>query len=343
MRIALICPYSRGPLRGNIITVQRIARFLGQAGIDVITLAADRCTAGEMELQLLEFRPDLVHGFNACYCGPLARKLAEILHIPYLITMTGSDLNDPRQRNHPDTITALEGAKAIVCFCALDAEKLVNFFPVLKRIVTVIFQGVEQLSVDSDETFGIDGSSFVLLLPAALRPVKGIEFPLKALSPPVLNDQNLHLICAGGVIDAEYATSVFELLNATPLATWIGEIPHGRMGSLYSRADLVLNCSGYESMPNSLLEAMAMGRPVLAADIPGNRALITHGVTGWLYGDETDFRRLVALIVTNGALRREVGCNARQFVQESFSPHREAAGYVSLYGEVACEVVKEPL
>ena len=331
MRIALICPYSRGSLRGNIITVRRITGFLRQAGLEVLAVAADSCDARDMESQLDAFKPDLLHGFNACHSGPLTRQLAERLHIPYLITLTGSDFNDPGQRNHPDTGAALNGAAAIVCFSPLDAERFGGFFPSLQGMVTVIPQGVAPLPVDSDDTFGIDPTEYVLLLPAALRPVKGVEFPLKALSQPGIDSHNLRLVFVGGVIDAEYAGTVFELLKGAPHATWLGEVGHGRMGSLYARADLVLNCSGYESMPNSLLEAMALGRPVLAADIPGNRSLITPGVTGWLYDGEADFRRFVTLIAEHPHLREEVGRNAGVFVQNSFSPQREAVGYISLY------------
>ncbi|MEI6208454.1 MAG: glycosyltransferase [Desulfuromonadales bacterium] len=331
MRIALISPYSRGPVRGNIITVRRIARFLDSAGVATIDLAADDCSISEMQWRLAEFKPDLIHGFHARHCGAIAKQLAEQLHIPYLITITGSDLHDSLQRNHPDTVSAIVKAHVIVCFHTSDAGRLTGFFPGLRGKIVVVPQGVEPLPLDQSDSFGFDHESFVLLLPAALRPVKCVEFPIRSLSELLLRDQTLQLVIAGGVIDMDYAASIRTMLNDTPVATWLGEVPHERMGSLYGRADLVLNCSRSESMPNSLMEAMAIGRPVLAADIPGNRSLVQNGKNGWLYDGEADFRRLVVQISENEIAREEVGRHAKEYMAAHFSPQTEARNYVSLY------------
>jgi glycosyltransferase involved in cell wall biosynthesis len=128
----------------------------------------------------------------------------------------------------------------------------------------------------------------------------------------VLNDKKLQLVIAGGVIDNEYADSIRKKLSRTSFATWLREVPHERIGKLYERADLVLNCSQSESMPNSLMEAMAIGRAVLAAKIPGNRSLVQNGKTGWLYDSEADFRRLVMQIRENVVSREEVGRKAKE-------------------------------
>lgn len=337
MRIALISPYSNGPMRGNIVTVSRIARFLNKAGVTTVTLAVDNISTSGMRRELSEFKPDLIHAFHAHHSGAIARQLAEELQIPYLITITGSDLQDSRLRNHPDTVRAIEAAKVIVCFHNSDADRLTGYFPSLCGKVAVVPQGVEQLPLVADDGFGIDREAFILLLPTALRPVKNVKFPLEPLSELALNDQKLHLVIAGGAIDVDYAESVRKMVNATTFASWLGEVPHERMGSLYQRADLVLNCSESESMPNSLMEAMAIGRPVLAADIPGNRSLIKNGINGWLYDGEEEFRRQVLQIRENASLREEMGSNAKEYIRANFSPQQETNRYISLYREVCLE------
>lgn len=106
------------------------------------------------------------------------------------------------------------------------------------------------------------------------------------------------------------------------------------MGDLYARADIVLNCSLFEGMPNSLLEAMALGRPVLAVDIPGNRSLVRDGETGLLFRDDADFRRQLLRLARDAELRETCGANARKHIQNGFSPVREAEGYLLLYTSV---------
>ena len=331
MRIVLISPYSKGPIRGNIVTVRRIANFLDQEGVTNVTLAVDNLSFNEMKGKLAEFNPDLIHCFHAHYCGFITRQLAEYFKIPYMITITGSDLHDSSLRNHPDTVRAIEAAQAIACFHKNDSDMLKEFFPSRCGRVSIVPQGVESLPIGKDDRFGFDCESFVLLLPAALRPVKGVEFAIQSLSQLVRNDKKLQLVIAGGVIDTEYADLIQRKLSNTSFAIWLGEVPRERMGTLYEQADLVLNCSLSESMPNSLMEAMAIGRPVLAANIPGNRSLVQNGKTGWIYDSEAEFVQLVMRIRKNVALREEVGCNAKKYVMKYYSPQLEATRYKTLY------------
>ena len=331
MRIALIAPYSSAPMRGNIVTVQRIARFMNQADVATVILAVDNLSITAMQRELEEFKPDLIHGFHAHYSGSAARTLAEQLQIPYLLTITGSDLQESKLRNHPDTLSAIEAAEAIVCFHDSDADRLTVFFPDLHGKVAVVPQGVEQLPILEAADFGIDPEAFVLLLPAALRPVKNVEFPMGMLSKLVPGDQKLQLVIAGGVIDQDYAALIRSMVKESTFASWPGEVPHELMGSLYERADLVLNCSHSESMPNSLMEAMAIGRPVLAADIPGNRSLIQNGINGLLYNGEEDFLNQVMRIRGNEILREKLGRNAKEYIRTKFSPQQETESYMSIY------------
>jgi glycosyltransferase involved in cell wall biosynthesis len=61
-----------------------------------------------------------------------------------------------------------------------------------------------------------------------------------------------------------------------------GRIDNERIGALYRDADLVLNPSTADNMPNSLLEAMASGVPVVTTDVGGIPHLVTGGVDALL-------------------------------------------------------------
>ncbi|TWJ18666.1 GPMC system family 4 glycosyltransferase [Geobacter argillaceus] len=334
MRVAIVSPYSVGPMRGNITTVRRIRRFLEQLETETIVLPADTLSASEMRQLLTSFAPDIIHGFHARYCGETTRQLANELSAPYLITITGSDINDPTLRNHPDTARAVVAAAAIACFDDHEAKAVATHFPDTGKRIFVIPQGIEPPPVTGHCPFEFPENALVLLLPAALRPVKNVAFPIRAL-PPLLGDNPaLLLAIAGGVIDQSYATAIRDMLAASSCARWLGEVPYEQMGDLYVRADIVLNCSLFEGMPNSLLEAMALGRPVLAVDIPGNRSLVRDGETGVLFRDETDFRRQLLRLANDPTLRANCGRNAREYVLTQLSPTREAEGYLRLYKTV---------
>lgn len=337
MRIALITPYSLGPQRGNITTVTRISRMLRQQGVEVLVLPADVHSESEMTTLLASFAPQLIHCFHAHYCGDLTRQLAAHRNVPFVITITGSDLHDSLLRNHPDTIQAIKASAGVVCFHASEAAELARHFPPAASTITVIAQGVEALPVAPAEHFGIADDAFVLLLPAALRPVKQIEFPLMALKSLVRHIPTLQLVIAGGIIDPGYAATIRGALGDTPNAEWLGEIARELMGALYTRADIVLNCSRSESMSNTLLEAMALGRPVLAHDIPGNRTLIRHGDTGLLYQDQESFSQSVIRLVHNAELRSALGQHAEASMRAQFSPHHEVTEHIQLYRSLITE------
>jgi len=331
MRIAVISPYSCGPMRGNITTVRRITRALEEVGAEIAVYSTDVLSAVEIENHLTAFAPEIIHGFHAGLCGELACRLAERYGVPGVITITGSDINEASFRDQASTCRAMAMAAAIVCFDELVAGLVSTYFPHVTERIAMIPQGVVPLPVGVDTDCAIPEDAFVLFLPAALRPVKHIEFPLWALAPLARENDRLLLVIAGGVIDQNYSDTIQGLLDGAPFAVWCGEVPYEQMGALYVRANVVLNCSHFEGMPNSLLEAMALARPVLAADIPGNRSLIHENETGWLYTGEAEFRLKLARLMEDATLAEVVGRRAREYVQANFSPRMEAERYFNLY------------
>ena len=124
------------------------------------------------------------------------------------------------------------------------------------------------------------------------------------------------------------------MLPKFPFAVWLGEVPHQRMGSLYAVVQAVINCSDFESMPNSLLEAMVMSKAVVAVDIPGNRALIRHGTTGLLYKNESDFRHCVSMLAAEPDQLTALGERAADWVRSEHSPAQEASKYYQIYRDI---------
>jgi glycosyltransferase involved in cell wall biosynthesis len=84
-------------------------------------------------------------------------------------------------------------------------------------------------------------------------------------------------------------------------------------------------------MANSVLEALWLGRAVLASDIAGNRSLIDHGRTGLLFRDEAEFERGAAALVRDPALRGRLGQAGRELVVRQYPPQQEVAGYREVY------------
>ncbi len=100
----------------------------------------------------------------------------------------------------------------------------------------------------------------------------------------------------------------------------------------YQAADLLINPSLYEGMPNVVLEAMACGRPVLASRVPGNETAVIDRVTGWLFtrNDATDFANCLGALVSQPLLCDQLGSAARQFAVRDHSWMRTTQSYLEL-------------
>jgi glycosyltransferase involved in cell wall biosynthesis len=253
--------------------------------------------------------------------------------IPYLVTITGSDLFDLELRADQSTVKAIIDAAAVTCFDSLVARHLAEALPEVTDRITVIPQGVTPLTISEPFPHGYE--EFIVLLPAAIRPVKGIKSAIEALTPLAETFPSLRLLIAGGDLDTVYADGIRDMVACLPWANMLGDVPHQLMGDLFASADLVLNCSLFEGgMANTLLEAMIMGRPILARDILGNRSLIRHGETGWLYDNDQELQEMVRMILHNPKLGTEIGEAGRYFVQECCSTSKEAERYLEVYGQV---------
>ena len=88
-----------------------------------------------------------------------------------------------------------------------------------------------------------------------------------------------------------------------------------------------------EGISNTILEAMASGRPVVATDVGGNRELVDQDATGFLIAPENPAAMAAALAryVDDEDLRRRHGENARVRSENRFSLDHMIAQYVQVY------------
>ncbi len=90
--------------------------------------------------------------------------------------------------------------------------------------------------------------------------------------------------------------------------------------SLLAReVDIYLHTSAWEGLPLAILEAMALGKPVVATDVVGNRDVVLHGVTGFLGRSAGDLAGPLRQLVADPGLRARLGAAGRARVERHFS------------------------
>ena len=337
-RVALLTPFAFPSVRGNAVTVARIADGLRRRGVDLavwdLSAETEPVIAGVVEA----FGPDLVHAFHAFRAGPPALRLARKLDVPLVVSLTGTDVNhdllDPSRA--PVVREVLEGASRVVAFHPTIADRVTAILPELSARFAVIPQAV---SLESGDPFPLDAHwtlpapRVLFLFPAGIRPVKRPRLPLEPFDTLVARRPEVRLLYVGPVLDPDEGAALATALRGRPWARHIGGVPHDAMRSLLAVSDVVLNCSGSEGgMANSVLEAFATGRAVLASDIEGNRSLVQDGVTGLLFRDGPGLLAAAERLAGDPALRRRLGRSGRRLVEERYTPAREIAGYLETYG-----------
>jgi glycosyltransferase involved in cell wall biosynthesis len=105
------------------------------------------------------------------------------------------------------------------------------------------------------------------------------------------------------------------------------------MAEALRQAAVVVNTSRSEGLSNALMEAMSVGTPILANDIPGNRDLLRDGETGLLYRGAGDYRAKLSRLLDVPALGARLGAAAAAEAGVRFSTGREAEAVLAAYEE----------
>lgn len=336
-RVALLTPFAFPSVRGNAVTVARIASGLRGRGVDLgvwdLSVTDEATIAREVEA----FRPELVHAFHAFRVGPLALRLARHLEVPLVVTLTGTDANhdllDPFRA--PLTRRVLEAAGRVVAFHPSIAERVTAALPDLRERFAIVAQAA---SLEEDQSFALaahwplPASRVLFLFPAGIRGVKRPRLPLAPLDALAARHPTVRLLYVGPVLEPEEGEALRTALANRPWAKYIGALPHAAMRSLLIASDVVLNCSLTEGgMANSVLEAFVTGRAVLASDVEGNRSLVEDGVTGLLFRDEAELLLQAERLAVDPGLRARLGAAARRLVESRYPPSREIEGYLQVY------------
>jgi sugar transferase (PEP-CTERM/EpsH1 system associated) len=210
--------------------------------------------------------------------------------------------------------------------------------------VTQIYNGVDTqqfISVNRDQCRekypqGFNSSNnFIIGTVGRLQPVKNQQYLIKALAGVLrFNPELASYLRVVVVGDGDCMQQLRDLAEAEGVVQfcWFSG-DRSDVPALLGGFDLFVLPSMAEGISNTILEAMAMGLPVIATDVGGNPELVEKNLTGMLIGvDQTDELKSALLqYVRNSALRELHGINARNRVVRTFSLENMVGSYRMIY------------
>lgn len=326
LRVIILTPTAFPNLTGNAISAERWRRSLVQKGIVVNVIETQNLNPRGLVDVLDRFRPHVVHAHHISRAGALmldplvAEKYG---HLPFVVSPGGTDINLHVMKGAGMKIVGktCRMARYIIAQSPEIARQVQELLPDLQERIASVPKSFLWFGKDDFDLRAVAGcreEDVFFFMPAGIRPVKGNLECLCAMKKARKASPKIRVVFAGPALDAGYAARFEkEIKGLDSFAKWIFQIPPQAMHAAYEGADVVLNHSTSEGLSNSLLEAMAAGRPVLASDIPGNRWLVDDkngiGPCGCLFNfsDETDFVRNVLRLARDPAFREFLAANAR--------------------------------
>jgi L-malate glycosyltransferase len=175
---------------------------------------------------------------------------------------------------------------------------------------------------------------FVVGSISRLHPVKDLSSLLRAVHTLASRWPTLRLVLVGdgecrAPLEAEAAA-----LGIADRVRFAGMRP--QEPNLHAAFDISVCCSLSEGFPNSVVEAMAAGRPVVATNVGGIPDAVEHDRTGLLVevGDSTRLADAIELLLNDPEKRRRFGDAGRELARERFSATRVMAKLESTYEQL---------
>ena len=135
------------------------------------------------------------------------------------------------------------------------------------------------------------------------------------------NDRyNVDFYCVGdGVLKRSLETWVDDLGWRNKGIYFFGEVDN--VEEIYSKTDILIHLSDYEGFPNTIMEAMSFGIPVIASNVGGIPELVKNGKTGYIVEnhDLDDLNEKLIMLLNDDDLRERLGNTGRKFILKNHS------------------------
>ncbi|MBN1464112.1 glycosyltransferase [candidate division KSB1 bacterium] len=164
-----------------------------------------------------------------------------------------------------------------------------------------------------------------------IRPVKDLKTLILAFHSLMRQHPHLHLAMVGYGDDIESLQLFAAKLGVKEHVTFLGK--RKDIQCVLQAMDIYVNSSLYEGMSNTLLEAMAMAKPVVATRVGGTPYIIEDGWNGLLVPCKSPEKlaHAIDLLLNDEKLAAQLGANGRQAIESRHNVRQTIYAYAHLY------------
>jgi glycosyltransferase involved in cell wall biosynthesis len=282
-------------------------------------------------LELAKPAPDVVmtQGTNAQVLGHLIASRAKASHVTIDHTPPGL----PR-RLHRRLLVRLMAPRVDYAIAVSRSQvpdlTHLGFDP---RRLRVIYNGLPaprptRSREGARASLGIESRDFVILVLAALRAQKRVPVFIEAVADAHARENRIKGIVAGGGPDLDDLRSLAEQCGSS--VSLLGE--RSDVANLIIASDAVCLTSWTEATPLALIEAMALGRPVIAGSVGGVDEIVVDRETGLLVRplDSSSFALAFQELAAEPSRARALGEAGKACYERLFTVDKMVDDYVEL-------------
>jgi glycosyltransferase involved in cell wall biosynthesis len=315
-----------------------ISEHLTQAGVNVEVFKrrwpADPLAFGRLLRHIKELQPDVIVGWQAAGRA-YAAAAARFVHGPRLIVVWRSvEANQSPLQKAIDRF-ASNRADVVVASCPVVRDHCISE-GIAATKVRVIPGGVEtkqQPSLTRGQLLarlGLPENARLIGWAARLERDRGGKDAIWAADLLKVIRDDVHLLVFG---DGPYRDRLVRFRNQVEIADkvhFLGD--RGDFNQLLPLMDQFWSSGRCAGQPQAMLEAMAAGVPVIAADVPGVRDLIEHEKTGYLFslGHRAGIARWSEHLLNNPETARQIGAAGRERVLEGHTVEAIVQGWMEV-------------
>ncbi len=164
----------------------------------------------------------------------------------------------------------------------------------------------------------ITRNEFRLIITRNLEPIYGLPTAIKAVAKAKKEIPNLKLLIAGSGPQKGALLALIKELGLQENVSFVGRLGPGEIECFYGEADIMLNPTTVDNMPNSVLEALASGLPVITTNVGGIPYIVEHEETAIMVpvGDDKEMAKQIIRLYKDEAIRQQLVKNGLKEVAQ---------------------------
>lgn len=322
-----------------------LGREIEKAGIDFVALNRQRYNKFSVGIlvdlyRLMKERNIHVlrtHKYRANLYGRIAGKLAGV---PVIIASEHNIYRDEKEkrfiRRINNKILSMVTDKMVTVSDAIKKD-ILRYDRVSPSKIMVLYNGVDTERFKPRVSFGDIRKQFlmskddvVIGFVGRLVPSKGLNYLIEAVA--LLNNSSkvkLLIVGDGSLMEELKKMAKDKGLEESVIFTGLRR----DITDILSCIDIFVLSSVKEGFPNSLLEAMAMGKPVVATAVGGIPEIIEHRTNGFLVppADIEGLAAAIKTVIDNPPMAINMGIAAREFIENNYSITATVGKWEALY------------